>query len=104
MGYWIESLITFTYLLWGLACWSIGHIFHRILTKCGEPSFFSCSGNDVVGFSTLFLGSLVYFRIARHVVLFFVKGELPDGDSVMKNFSKMLQSENRQERRLKVKK
>lgn len=68
--------------------------------KCNEPSFFSCSGNDVVGFITLFLGSIVYFRIARHVLLFFVKGELPDGESVMKNFGGLLQG-NRQERRQK---
>lgn len=100
MAYWIEAAITVTYLLFASLCWCIGHIFFRIFSHCAESGFFGCSSGDPIAILTLFAGSILYFKILISVMLFFVKGELPDGDGIMKNFSGLLQGgQNREQRR-----
>lgn len=100
MAYWIEAGITVTYLLFTFLCWCVGHIFFRIFSQCNETGFFGCGSGDPIAILTLLIGSIFYFKILISVLLFFVKGELPDSDGIMKNFSGFLQGgSNRDQRR-----
>ena len=87
---WAEGIVAVTHLLWISGWWSFGHLFYLIFKYCPGDSFTRCSNNDFLGVLSLLAGSMIYFWIARHVLNFLYKGELPGPSDVSANQLKKL--------------
>lgn len=99
---WAEGLVSITHLIWIFGWWCFGHLIYLMVKFCPGDGFTKCASDDLIGVITLLIGSMIYFWIARHVLNFLYKGELPGPSDVsmvhlQKLFSGM--GQNRDERR-----
>lgn len=82
-----EILVSVAFLLWTGCWWAAGHLIYLIAFKCDEFNQFGFSGcaiRDPIGILAFFISSTFFFFIARHVLNFLYKGELPSGEELSK--------------------
>jgi hypothetical protein len=85
----LEMLVTVTHFMWTFGWWFVGHLLYLPLANCKE-GFSGCSILEPVGLTFMFASSVLYFYIARHVLNFMYKRELPGGEELSKSFSAMI--------------
>ena len=106
-----EILVSLTHLGWMYVWWCFGHLIYIIAKKCPEAGFYGCSDGDPIGLMAAVAGSVLYMYIARFVLDFFYKGQLPGGNDInsgmLDSFMRKIMSgdgSNRKQRRAEEKK
>lgn len=101
-----EALIAIAHLVWTASCWCFGHFLFLVIFGCSadggynKAGFSVCQGSDPIGLFCLLVGSMLFFRIARHVLDFFYRGELPgNGEEVLRKLSKLVNAQTTSEGR-----
>lgn len=87
----VESILAAIDLLWLFGWWSVGHFFYWSISNCQGK----CQSIEPVGIGFTFVGQVIFFYIARHVLNFIYKKELPGGEDFAKEMASMLGKQNK---------
>lgn len=82
----LEALTSAFNLLWLFGWWSVGHFFYWSISNCRDK----CQTIEPIGIGFTFVGQVLFFLIARHVLNFIYKKELPGGEDFAKEITNML--------------
>jgi hypothetical protein len=93
-----EMAVIVTHSVWTFCWWGFGHIFYLIYVDCKETGIMRCGSSDPLGVITYIIGSIIYFRLVRHLMNFLYKKELPGGEELTKDFLKMIPKNVRQKK------
>jgi hypothetical protein len=84
----LEGIVAAFNLLWLFGWWSVGHFFYWSITNCRDK----CQSIEPIGIGFTFVGQVIFFFFARLVLNVFYKKELPGGEDLATEFSKMMNS------------
>ncbi len=94
-----EIIVAITHFAWTFGWWVIGHLLYLAYANCDEKGMMGCASNDLVGFIFAFGSSIVYFYIARHVLNFLYKKELPGGEDLSKYIGTLIDSKTKKKKK-----
>lgn len=92
-----ETLVALAHFIFTGGWWCFGHFTFLLFVGCdkyNDGGFSECAGSDPIGFGFLIGSSILFFYIARHVLNFLYKGELPGGEQLAKRFSQVVGQTN----------
>ena len=89
-----EALVTITHFLFVWGSWFFARLFYVPFSGC-KDGIYGCTYAEPLGLFAIFASSVLYFYIARHVLNFLYKGQLPDGENLSKVIEKMTKGNQR---------
>lgn len=96
----LEFFVAFVHLVWIGFWWFIGHLFWYLLAGKPGTSLDDSGLLEPLGVLTLFCSEVLFLYIARHVLNFIYKKELPGGEDFVKEMTSLLgASKNKQKRK-----